>query len=117
MTDPICNIMNCGKPARWSINVLVWSVVTPWLMRTKKKALRMMIGLAVCDDCRRKVKPEDLLADHGTRSRIAAALFNAGRAAPDFKSAKVEFVRLGSQPSIAEIIEAGRQGKAKITEG
>lgn len=92
-----CDWGGCGRPGEYQIGLKIWALATPKPARTERNALKMMTSVCICEECRPRITPEDFLLPQG-KERIAAGLLAAGRALPDFSSAKMVFDEIVGEP-------------------
>jgi len=108
MSKAKCDWGGCGREGKWQIGLRMWSIAAPRSLRTERNALKMLVSVCICDECKPRVKVEDFLLPEG-KERIAGALAKTGRAAPDFSSAEIAFEEIVGAP--VDPVAVARQAK------
>lgn len=86
-----CMRKDCGKPARWQVGFRIWLMGAE---RTPEHAQPALTTLAVCDDCKPVVKPDDFFPVE-TQVATAHQFGAAGSPAPpDFANVELTFTEL-----------------------
>lgn len=92
-----CSWGNHAQEAKWQVEIIMWALPMPPLLRNLDNCVRMLSQVTVCDECKTKITPQHMLPN-AARERISNAMQQIGRAQLDYANARLNFLEIVDEP-------------------
>lgn len=92
-----CWTKGCSRTATLQVGFTCWAIKTPPGQRRHGNSARGLSSIVVCKECRRTLRPEDLLTAE-TKETIASTFQSHGRDLPDLSSVELTFKEVVGTP-------------------